>query len=115
MAAPRHRTHVGALLDLAEACAYLRQEAPDQVPRFLALFRESRSSLRRRPLMHRPLYGDYRRTFIVPFRYMIVYATNGRDTDILAVLHAMRDPVELRASLQLRTFEPGISPEDGAR
>ncbi|MCL2090941.1 MAG: type II toxin-antitoxin system RelE/ParE family toxin [Micrococcales bacterium] len=91
--------------DLAEAVRYLMREAPEQVPRLKALYREARQGLRRHPLAHAVLYDDYRRAVLVPFRYMVVYVTDGRSTDILAVLHAQRDPETLKTELRRRTFE----------
>ena len=105
MAAPKHRTHTGALDDLAEAIRYLMREAPEQAPRLKALYRQARRSLRRHPLAHAVLYDDYRRAVLVPFKYMVVYVTDGHSTDILAVLHAQRDPEALQAELRGRTFE----------
>jgi len=54
------------------------------------------------PLAHAVLYDDYRRAVLVPFKYMV---TDGRSTDILAVLHAQRDPETLKTELRRRTFE----------
>ncbi|MDR3069368.1 MAG: type II toxin-antitoxin system RelE/ParE family toxin [Cellulomonas sp.] len=105
MVAPKHRTHTGALDDLAEAVGYLMREAPEQALRFKARYREARRGLRRHPLAHGTLYDDYRRGGLVPFKYMIVYVTDGRSTDILAVLHAQRAPEMLRAELQGRGFD----------
>lgn len=50
-------------------------------------------------------YDDYRRVVLVPFKYMIVYVTDGRRTDILALLHGMSEPATLEAELARRTFE----------
>lgn len=72
MAAPKHRIHVGALNDLAAAVDYLKREAPEHAPRLMALYRETRQSLRKRPLIHGTLYDDYRRAVLLPFKYMVV-------------------------------------------
>lgn len=42
---------------------------------------------------------------LVPFKFMIVYVTDGRSTDILAVFDARRNPETLREELADRTFE----------
>lgn len=66
------------------------------------IYRDARQGLRRYPLAHGPLFEDYRRAVLAPFKYMIVYVTDGRSTDILAVLHAQRDPEALKADLATR-------------
>jgi len=112
MAAPTHRTHVGALGDLAEAVAYLKREAPEQAPRLVALYRDARRHLRQRPLANATVYADYRRVVLVPFKYMIVYVTDGRSTDILAVLDARRDPDTLKRTLRGRSSDGGTQPSE---
>lgn len=102
---PRHRIHAGALADLNDAIAYLMREAPEQAPRLRMVFDGARKGLRQHPLIHGSLYEDYRRAVLVPFKYMIVYVTDGRSTDILAVLNAVRDPAALLDELTTRTFE----------
>lgn len=104
MAVSKHRTHGGAIDDLAELVAYLRREAPEQAPRLVALYVDADRHLRRRPLVNATLYEDYRRVVLVPFKYMIVYVTDGHNTDLLAVFDARRDPETLRATLRGRTF-----------
>lgn len=106
----KHRVHAGAVDDLAEAIEYLKQEAPDQAPRLQAAFRAARQGLRKHPLAFAPLFDDYRRSVLVPFRYMVVYLTDGRSTDILAVLHTGREPKVLEAELHQRTFTPVSRP-----
>ena len=104
MAAPRHRVHVGALDDLAREVEYYRNLAPEQAPRLVALYRQARRSLRRHPLLHASIYGDYRRVVLVPFQAMVIYVTDGRSTDILAVFDCRQDPERLQSELRGRTF-----------
>lgn len=101
----RTTTHKGALTDLAEAVNYLQREAPEQAQRLRTLYREARQRIQRNPLAYAPLYDDYRRTFLMPFKYMIVYVTDGQNIDILAVLPAQRDPEALKSELAGRTFD----------
>ena len=101
----KHRAHSGALSDLAEIIAYLGREAPDQAVRLKMLYRDARLRLRRQPLVNAPLLEGYRRVVLVPFKYMIVYVTDGHNTDILAVLDARRNLETIRATLRGRAFE----------
>ena len=100
-----HRTHDGAIDDLAELAAYLRREAPGQEQRLRALYTNADHRLRRRPLVNATLYEDYRRVVLLPFKFMIVYTTDGHSTDILAVFDARRNPDALQETLRGRTFE----------
>ena len=104
MAAPRHRVHVGALDDLAHEIRYYKVVAPEQAPRLRALYRRARTSLRKNPLLHARIHGDYRRVVLVPFKAMVIYTTDGRNTDILAVLDCRRDPETIQRELHKRTF-----------
>lgn len=107
---PRYRTHRGAITDLAEAIAHLSEEAPEQALRLVALYRAARQRIRRNPLAHGTMYEDYRRAVLVPFRYMVVYVTDGESIDVLAVLDARRHPDRLRSQLSARTFDEESRP-----
>jgi plasmid stabilization system protein ParE len=78
--------------------------APEQAPRLLALYRIARESVRENPLLHASIYGDYRRVVLVPFKVMVIYVTDGRDTDILAVVDGRQNPRTLENRLHTRTF-----------
>ena len=87
--------------DLAEAVAWYRQEAPEQVRRFRDEFRTALKLIGRRPYLFPVRVGVVRCHTMRVFPYGIWYVVeeSSRTVHVLAVLHNRRDPATLATRL----------------
>ncbi|MBR1558909.1 MAG: type II toxin-antitoxin system RelE/ParE family toxin [Clostridia bacterium] len=85
--------------DLVDIRNYIRDELcnPDAAARIMGRLRTAMESLRSMPERGMPLdailsvHTDYR--FLVCEQYRLFYLTDGKDVEVIRVLHVLRDPV----------------------
>ena len=100
----QRRDHVGIHHDLADALDYYRREAPEQIGRLADLYLKRVRLIELRPFAHPLLFEDYRHVVLKPFNFMVVYTVEETTIDVLALLHARRDPEWIEHKVRGRTF-----------
>ena len=84
--------HPGVEADLDSIAAYYVQRDPALPGKFLARLGEQLELLAVFPEAGAPYFDGYRRVLLRRFPIMAVYRTDGRRTEVLAVLSVRRDP-----------------------
>jgi len=88
--------------DVADAVAWYRHEAPEQVSRFRDEFKKALVAIRSHPYLFPEREGPVRLHTMRTFPYGIWYIVNEttHETHVLAVLHLRRDPATVRERIE---------------
>ncbi len=84
--------HPEARLELQDAALFYERQQPGLGRKYLAAVASGLRQIERSPGTWRRLRGDLRRHLIRNFPYGIVYAEQGSEILIIAVMHCKRDP-----------------------
>lgn len=94
--------HPGVEEDLDAIVAYYRERDPALPGRFRTRLMEQVERIELFPESGAVLFETYRRVLLNRFPYMAVYLVGGDRLDVLAVLHARRDPAWIEATVSDR-------------
>ncbi|MGH2830446.1 MAG: type II toxin-antitoxin system RelE/ParE family toxin [Actinomycetota bacterium] len=88
----RIRVTPEAEADINEAYVWYEQARPGLGGRFTAALRETLHEVARNPTASRAVHEGIRRALVQQFPYAVFYVHDERNIDVVACLHARRDP-----------------------